>query len=349
MSHKKLLVAMSGGVDSSVAVRLLLEAGYDCAGATFLTSRSAEAVSAANDAQRVASELGIEHTTLDLTDEFRRDVIEYFVRTYEEGGTPNPCVMCNRKIKFGLLADYALSHGFDGIATGHYARLSSDDGGVKLYCAEDMHKDQTYVLSHVPEKSLAICHFPLGGLTKARIRSLAAEYGISVAEKKESQDICFIPDGDYVRFITEFRGKEPQRGRFIDRDGKILGENRGALCYTIGQSRGLGIALGRKVFVTDKNAVTGEVTLGESSELMKTTVTASELNLIGCDSLEESRFEVKIRYAHRAALASVKYMGDGRVEIKFDEPQRAPARGQLAVLYTEDSHGRRAVGGAVID
>lgn len=333
----KLIVAMSGGVDSSVALRLLLDEGHELLGVTFVTDSSEESKKAASDAAEVAAKMNVPHEVMDISEEFRSAVKEYFVRTYEEGGTPNPCMVCNREIKLGVLLRYAEEKGFDGVATGHYAVIDKTGERARLLKAADVTKDQTYVLAHVTEAQLKKAHFPLGAYTKESIRAMADKMGLSVADKKDSQDICFIPDGDYVRFLTDYRGSAPKPGKYVSPDGTVLGEHRGQECYTIGQRKGLGIALGRHMFVLEKNAETGTVTLGDSEALMKKSITVTDLNLIGRSELHDGeRFEVKIRYAHRASPAAVFHREQGKLEIVFDEVQRAPSRGQLAVLYSAD-------------
>ena len=341
----KILVAMSGGVDSSVALKLLLDEGHELCGVTFVTDDSEESKAAARDAKSTAEKFGIPHHVINIADEFRSAVKDYFVRTYEEGATPNPCVICNREIKFGLLLRYARELGYAEIATGHYARLDKSGGRCRLMRAADASKDQTYMLALVPEEALSRSHFPLGGYTKAEIRGMAADMGLVTADKKDSQDICFIPDGDYVKFLTEYRGHAPVCGKYISADGTVLGEHMGQECYTIGQRKGLGIALGRHVFVLERDAETNTVTLGDADGLMKDTVTVDGVNLIGRDALLDGEaLDVKIRYAHRAAPAKIFHREDGKLEVKFDMPQRAPSPGQFAVLYD----GYEAVGGGMI-
>ena len=341
----KILVAMSGGVDSSVALKLLLDEGHELCGVTFVTDDTEESRAAARDAKSTAEKFGIPHHVINIADEFRSAVKDYFVRTYEEGATPNPCVICNREIKFGLLLRYARGLGYTDIATGHYATLDKSGERCRLMRAADASKDQTYMLALVPEEALSRSHFPLGGYTKAEIRKMAADMGLVTANKKDSQDICFIPDGDYVRFLTDYRGRAPVCGKYISEDGTVLGEHKGQECYTIGQRKGLGIALGRHVFVLERDAQANTVTLGDADGLLKDTVTVDGVNLIGRDALLDGEaLDVKIRYAHRAAPAKVFHREDGKLEVKFDVPQRAPSRGQLAVFYDGDE----AVGGGVI-
>ncbi len=337
---------MSGGVDSSVAVRLLMEQGYELEGVTFKVDSSSGAESAVHDAKIVAEAFGIRHTSLDMSEEFRLDVKEYFVKSYEAGKTPIPCVECNRKIKFGRLLDYALERGFDGIATGHYARLATENGRRRLYRAADAQKDQSYMLAGLTEKQIMLSHFPLGEYTKDEIRRIAGESNLTVSEKKDSQDICFISDGDYVRFLTEYRGRPPAAGKYVDVQGNVLGQNRGQETVTVGQSRGLGIALGKKVYVIERDAAANRVVLGDEEHLYKSEVYCEGINLIGEDGLPDGeRLTVKIRYAHRGTPAFVKAFGSGRTLIKFDEPVRAPASGQYAVMYRGDC----VVGSAVIE
>lgn len=350
MAKERILVAMSGGVDSSAAARLLLDGGAEIEGVTFTTDTSPSSEKAVADAAAVAAALGIRHTAVDVSKEFKSFVKEYFVRTYESGAIPNPCVVCNRKIKFGLLLDYAISHNFNGIATGHYANIRHQGSRTMLYKADSHGKDQSYVLAHVPERALSFAHFPLANYNKDEIRAIAGSAGLCTAEKKDSQDICFIPDGDYVRFMREEFGVIPQAGDFIDQHGVVLGKHNGQLCYTPGQRRGLGIAAGRRIFVISKDASTNTVTLGDEDELMQSRITARDLNLIGCDDCAiPKRANVKIRYAHREAPADIRHLGGDRIEITFDEPQRAPSSGQLAVLYENDDFGTRVIGGAIIE
>ncbi len=333
----KLLVAMSGGVDSSVALSLLLEAGHTLEGITFTIDDSVEARLAVKDAAACAQKFGIPHRVLDISAEFDRHVKEYFVFAYEKGLTPNPCVVCNREIKFGLLVDYAKKNGFDGVATGHYARLAHENGRTKLLRARDSSKDQSYMLAAVPETALALAHFPLGEYTKDEIRQMAEKLGLPTAGKKDSQDICFVPGGDYVGFIEAWRGRSAEAGDYVDTDGNILGRHKGQCCYTIGQRKGLGIALGRHMFVLSKDAETNRVVLGDSAGLMKPSVTLTDVNYIGRDGISDGEeLECKIRYAHRAAKCEVFNKSEGKLEVKFAENQRAPSPGQLAVIYDGD-------------
>ncbi len=344
----RILIAMSGGVDSSVAAALLLREGHSLEGFTFVTDASPDSASAVRDAARCADQLGIPHRVLDISNEFNAAVKEYFVSSYESGLTPNPCVACNREIKFGLISRYAETEGFDAVATGHYARLRRENGRTFLYCGADPKKDQAYMLAAVPEQSLARAVFPLGELTKDEIRRIADDLGIITAYKKDSQDICFIPDGDYASFIENYRGRAHVPGNYVSPNGVVLGSHRGHMCYTIGQRRGLGIALGKHMFVLERCAESNTVVLGDENELFRAEVFAYGLNLIGADTLEDgARLKARIRYAHRGAAATVFTEGD-LLRVAFDEPQRAPTPGQLLVLTREDEFGTRVLGGAEI-
>jgi tRNA-specific 2-thiouridylase len=344
MTDQSIMIAMSGGVDSAVAA-YLASRGRKAAGATMRLFPSEAAESEIRGAADVCSLLGLPHFIADLGDNFLNDVIEPFVKAYEAGLTPNPCIFCNKSIKFGALAEFASQKGFERIATGHYARLEKHGERTLLRRAADPSKDQTYVLWSLPQSVLSRTEFPLGMLTKSEAREIAAELKFPMAERKDSQDICFIPDGDYVGFITRFRGRAPEEGDFIDGDGRVLGRHRGQLCYTIGQRKGLGIALGRPAFVTAKSATANTVTLGENTDLFTTRLTAKEINLIATDRLDRPmRLLAKARYRQEAALARVEQTDDDALTVEFEQPQRAISPGQSLVLYDGDY----VVGGGII-
>lgn len=333
----KIWIAMSGGVDSSGAA-LLIKQEYAHADGVTLTMLGTETDEQnVRDAAQVCGKLGIGHTALDCRQEFRSRVMQYFADSYDKGETPNPCVICNREIKFGFLLDEAVKRGYDGVATGHYARIFRDTNGHCLVRkAADVTKDQSYVLAMLTPEQLKHCVFPLGDYSKAEIRTLAAEHGFVTAHKSDSQDICFVPDGDYVHFLTGFTGRAPVPGEYVDETGKILGPHRGYQCYTIGQRKGLGIALGRHMFVLQKDARTNRITLGDEPALFRTKVACSPFHHQTAAPLPDGlRCAVKLRYAHREAPARLWQTEDGCV-VEFDTAQRAPTPGQFAVCYDGD-------------
>lgn len=343
---KKVMLGMSGGVDSAVAAYLAKKAGYDVTGVTlalYLENGTADA----EDAGRIAEMLGIPHEVVDLSVRFREEVIDRFIRTYRDGATPNPCIDCNRTIKFGEMLRYAEAKGVSYIGTGHYARIEQDaNGRFLLKRAADPGKDQTYVLYSLTQHQLAHTLFPLGGYRKSEIREIAEAEGFINARKRDSQDICFVPDGDYVSFIERNTGESFDEGNFVDRNGTVLGRHRGMIRYTVGQRKGLGIALGKPAFVCGKNAADNTVILGENADLFSGTLTAHDVNLIACDSLAvPTRVTAKIRYGQSETKATVEQIGERSIRVDFDEPQRAIARGQSVVLYDGDT----VIGGGIID
>ena len=343
---QKILVAMSGGVDSSVAAHLMQQEGFSCGGA--IMSLWAENVAAAAaDAKAVAEKLSMEFHFLDAAEAFRKQVVEYFIESYEQGLTPNPCVRCNRHLKFSWFLDRALELGYEGIATGHYARIKQDPTtGRYLLCrAADAGKDQSYFLACLNQRQLAHTHFPLGQLTKEEARAIAEAQGLVNARKKDSQDICFVPDGDYVAFMKRYTGKEYPAGDYLDLSGKVVGRHCGAVCYTLGQRKGLGIALGAPVYVCGKDMQANTVTVGPESALFATTLLADSWNWFPFDALTEPlHVMAKARYRHTPQPATVYPMEDGRAKVVFDEPQRAMTPGQSVVLYDGDT----VVGGGII-
>lgn len=344
---KKVLIGMSGGVDSSVAAALLQDQGYDVTGVTFLLCPGASSA-ASQDAARVAGALGIRHETVDFTDLFRREVMDYFVSEYQRGRTPNPCIVCNRKIKFGRFLKLADERGADFIATGHYARIGFDDrsGAYCLYASEAKGKDQSYFLYTMTQRELSRTLMPLSGMDKDKTRALARSLGLPVAEKPDSQDVCFIPDGDYIRFLEEYADYRGQEGPFRSADGEILGWHKGIAHYTIGQRKGLGTAFGKPMFVTGLDASANTVYLGEKGTEYTQEFTASGLCLTGDDAIDASRpLACKIRYAAPLAPCVVTLIGGGRLCVRMKQPARAVTPGQSVVFYD----GNRVVGGAVID
>ena len=344
---EKILVAMSGGVDSAAAALLLKQQGYNVAGVTLrLTDRpdGDGGASAVEDAAQAAERLGIRHTVLDFRDEFRRQVIKPFADGYVRGVTPNPCVICNRTIKFGRLLTEARTLGYNLLATGHYATVDFSGGRPHLLRAADSHKDQTYVLYSLSPDVLSHVRFPLGSLHKEDIRRLAASHGFVSAHRKDSQDICFIPDGDYVRYLTEQLGLACPSGRFVDQTGALLGTHAGYWHYTIGQRKGLGMGFGRPMFVLHKDAKTGDVTLGDEAALFSDTLIARAVNWIEPAPTEPMAVTAKTRYSQKEAPATVTVLSDGGVQVRFDTPQRAITPGQSVVFYDGD----RVVGGGII-
>ena len=339
--RKKIAVAMSGGVDSSLTAALLLYRGFEVIGVTMKLT-DADGCCDINDAQKIAAHLGINHYVADFREIFRAEVEEYFVAEYLRGRTPNPCVRCNREIKFGKLFEFAEYIGADFLATGHYARIIFEDGRFKLKRAVDVRKDQSYVLYNLTPDKLAKIILPLGELSKTETRSIAEKLNLPVAHKPDSQEICFVPDDDYKNFIAE---REPnaqalQAGDIVDVDGKILGNHSGVANYTIGQRKGLGIAAPQALYVTKLDVPTRQVVVGTNDKLFTTTLTASNFHWIYKPSLPKN-LHAKIRYGSRLTECTV----DENFRVTFAEPQRAVTPGQSIVFYDGDE----VLGGAIID
>ncbi len=352
----KAMIAMSGGVDSSVSAALMIEKGYDCIGATMkLHCKSSQTndkicggFDDVEDAKAVAKKLGMEHYVYDFEDDFAREVIGNFIDVYENGGTPNPCIQCNRTMKFGLMLEEAKKLSCDKIVTGHYARIERrGDGRYILKKAKNIAKDQSYVLYFLTQEELSHICFPLGEYeSKDEIRSIARKYGFVNAHKSESQDICFVPDGDYVSFIEKYTGKCYPCGNYCDTAGNVLGQHKGVIGYTIGQRKGLGIALGKPMYVCGKCADTNTVYLGENKDLFSKELTAVNVHFIPFDRIEggSMRLWAKIRYNQKEQPCTVTQIDDDTIKVIFDEPQRAITKGQAIVFYDGDI----VVGGGVI-
>lgn len=342
------LIAMSGGVDSSVAARLMLEAGWDCLGCTMklfynedagvAPDRSCCSLDDVEDAKSVAFRLGIPHYTFNFSEDFRAQVMDKFARCYLSGRTPNPCMDCNQFLKFGKLLARARVLGCDCVVTGHYARIHETASGFRLEKGLDPQKDQSYFLYMLTQDQLAHVRFPLGELTKEEARTLAEQWGFRNAHKPDSQDICFVPDGDYAAAIRTITGKEPTPGDFVDKQGKVLGKHKGLICYTVGQHRGLGIDLPGKRYVTALDPITNTVTLGELEDLFTREAALEAVTwCAGTAPMEPVSCRVKIRYRHREQPATV-YPGPGdTARVVFEDPQRAVTPGQAAVFYDGDT------------
>ena len=347
---------MSGGIDSTVAAILLLEQGYELVGCTFRTFDSIResclakekgccSIDSIMEARHMAQTLGFEHHILDFRDTFRECVIANFVDEYAHGRTPNPCVLCNSHIKWGKLLKMADDLGCDYIATGHYARIAEQDGHYFLQQAVDTHKDQTYFLWMLTEENLQRTLFPLGGLTKTEVREIARQHGfIQLSQKAESQEICFVPDNDYRRFLRD-EGVEVTKGSYVDAEGTILGEHEGFPFYTIGQRKGLGIALGKPRFVTKIDAIRNEITLGDHDDLLTTDVTATQPRIIDLERLKNNPHIVaRVRYRSQAVAATIDLTNYPTLHLQFEQAVWGITPGQSLVMYQDDL----LVGGALL-
>ncbi len=351
---KKVLIGMSGGVDSSVSVLLLKQAGFEVCGATLKLHKayagddhSCGSGTEAEIAHSVAEDLGITHEVLDFSDAFEAYVVEKFINEYKHARTPNPCIECNRHIKFAKLLERALDSGCTHIATGHYAQIDYNEknGRYLLKKAKDITKDQTYVLYNLTQHELAHTLFPLGSYSKAEVREIAEKHGFINAKKPDSQDICFVPDGDYAGFIQRNTGITFPKGNFLDMEGNVLGEHSGIIHYTIGQRKGLGITFGEPRFVVSKDAVLNTVTLGKSENLFTDTCSVTDVNWIQIESLNAPmRVTAKTRYSQKETPATLYPEENGCVRVVFDETVRAISPGQACVFYDGDS----VVGGGTI-
>jgi tRNA-specific 2-thiouridylase len=358
MSKKKVMIGMSGGVDSSVAAAVLLEKGYDVIGVTMQiwpdmgeerkrTEGGCCSLSAVDDARRVADKLGIPYYVMNFKDIFQEKVIDYFTSEYIIGRTPNPCIACNRFVKFDALLKKAVAMGIDYVATGHYARVEYD-GERKRYLLKKSatdKKDQTYALYNLTQEQLSRTLMPIGDYEKDEVRKIAKKIGLSVATKPDSQEICFVDDNNYGKFICENTDYEIKPGYFVDAQGNILGKHKGIVHYTIGQRKGLGIALGRPMFVVEIDAVNNRVVLGDEDDVFSKSLVAEDLNFISIESLQgELKVKAKIRYSAKEADAVITPLPNGEASVLFYEPQRAITPGQSVVFYDSDT----VVGGGVI-
>lgn len=340
MNPKKVLIAMSGGVDSAVAAHRMHSLGYSCIGATMqLYCDPNKGTADIADAAAVADRLGIAFHVLDFQDAFRTHVIEPFIRCYESGATPNPCIQCNRHLKFDLLLKKALELDCAYIATGHYARISfdHDTGRFLLKKAADPSKDQSYVLYSLTQEQLSHTLLPLGELTKDQVRSIAQDNGFINAHKQDSQDICFVPDGDYAAFMESYTGKCYPNGSFLDLEGHVIGQHNGAVRYTLGQRKGLGLAMGAPVYVCDKDMEQNTVTVGPNEALFASSLIASDWNWFPFPALEQPmEVMARARYNQKEQPATVYPLADGKARVTFHQPQRALTPGQAVVLYRDD-------------
>lgn len=355
---KKAIIAMSGGVDSSVAALLTKESGDECIGATMKLYNNEDigvhrektccSLDDVEDARSVAYQMDMPYYVFNFTADFYTEVMDRFVEAYENGCTPNPCIDCNRYLKFDKMFHRMQEIGYDYIVTGHYARVEYDEnrGRYLLKKAVDDTKDQSYVLYMLTQEQLAHVKLPLGGLRKDQVRVIAEEHGFINARKHDSQDICFVPDGDYAKFIEKYTGKKTPEGDFVDKEGNYIGRHKGIIHYTIGQRRGLGIPAASRLYVCEISPKTNTVVLGDNADLFSSELEADSVNLISVDNLSEpKRVTAKIRYRHKEQPATAWQTPDGILHVKFDEPQRAITKGQAVVMYDGDE----VVGGGVIN
>ena len=339
---------MSGGVDSSACATIVKNEGYECLGATMrLHGASCTTETDIKDAESVCQKLKIPHHVVDFSEDFQKYVIDNFISAYENGATPNPCIECNFHLKFDKLFDYATELGYEYVATGHYAITEYDEkyGRVVLKKAKNTKKDQSYVLYRLSKERVAKTVFPLGKMeSKDEVRKVLSDLNFEFADKKESQDICFVPDGDYAKFIEAYTKKSYPEGNFVTTDGKLLGKHKGIIRYTIGQRKGLGLALPHSMYVVGKNLETNEVVIGENEDLFSRELWADSVNLIAVDSIDTPiRVKAKVRYNQEEKSAEA-CLENGLLHVVFDEPQRAICKGQSVVLYDGDV----VIGGGII-
>ena len=343
----KTMIAMSGGVDSGATAYLCKSAGHDCIGATMSLFRENDNSNAGDiaDARKIADALGFPFIVMDLAEQFEKQVIARFIESYEKGDTPNPCIFCNNHLKFGIMLDEALKMGCDKLATGHYARIEQVGDRYLLKKGADITKDQSYVLYGLTQYQLSHLLFPVGDYSKDEIRRIAEENGLVNARKKDSQDICFVPDGDYAAFICRYTGKTYPDGDFVNLNGDVLGIHKGIIKYTTGQRKGLGLALPAPMYVCKKDMENNKVILCSNDELFSSRLVATDFNWIACDCpTAPIRAGVRIRYNQAEQPATIIPTSPNSVVIEFDSPQRAITTGQSAVVYDGDI----VVGGGII-
>lgn len=349
MEKKKVVIGMSGGVDSSVAAYLLQKAGYEVVGVTMQIWQDESdyvqeenggccGLSAVDDARRVATTLGIPYYVMNFKSEFKEKVIDYFVQEYIEGRTPNPCIACNRYVKWESLLKRSLDIGAEFIATGHYARIEQlPNGRFTLRKSATLAKDQTYALYNLSQYQLAHTLMPVGEYTKDEIREIAENISLRIANKPDSQEICFIPDDDYAGFIEDSSPGINRPGNFINTKGEVIGQHKGIIHYTVGQRKGLNLSMGKPVFVVEVRPETNEVVIGDNEDVFSSVLYANNLNFMSIENLEgEMDVDAKIRYSHQGAKATIHKIGDDMIECVFKEPQRAITPGQAVVFYDGD-------------